>query len=84
MAKIDLSSFKVNNSLHPDVWTNEKLKPAIRKVLLKNAAVFMKELEITKDQIEDITLTGSMANFNWTKSSDLDLHLLLDYKKVQN
>ena len=27
----------------------------------------------------DITLTGSMANYNYTDQSDLDLHVLFDF-----
>jgi ribosomal protein S15P/S13E len=32
---------------------------------------------------KDIIITGSLANFNWNeKYSDIDLHVLLDYNKV--
>ena len=53
----------------------------------------MKLLDIADDFIEflgvnwvkpkDIIITGSLANFNWNeKYSDIDLHILLDYNKV--
>ena len=32
--------------------------------------------------IEDIQLTGSLANYNWTPKSDLDVHVLIDFSKV--
>ena len=34
--------------------------------------------------VEDITLTGSLANYNWSKFSDVDLHILLDFTKVDD
>ena len=36
----------------------------------------------TLKEYEDITFTGSLANFNWSKFSDIDLHLLVDFSKV--
>ena len=32
--------------------------------------------------LDDIVVTGSLANYNWSKFSDIDLHLLLDFGKV--
>lgn len=31
---------------------------------------------------EDIIFTGSMAAYNWTDTSDIDLHVVLDYKQI--
>ena len=33
---------------------------------------------------EDITLTGSLANFNWSKYSDVDLHIVLDFSQIDD
>jgi hypothetical protein len=32
-------------------------------------------------KIEDITLTGSLANFNWSDFSDFDVHVIIDYSQ---
>ena len=32
-------------------------------------------------KIEDITLTGSLANYNWSSYSDVDLHIV-DFSKI--
>ena len=82
MADIDFAKFEIKDDLNDKIWINDKLKPNIRNILLKNSAVFMKHLELGRDKIEDIVLTGSMANYNWTKTSDLDLHLIIDYSKL--
>lgn len=36
----------------------------------------------TKAPLEDIQITGSITNYNYTKKSDLDLHLRIDFKKA--
>jgi hypothetical protein len=32
----------------------------------------------------DIILTGSIVNYNWTKFSDIDVHIIYDFKKIYN
>jgi hypothetical protein len=33
--------------------------------------------------IEDIVITGSNANYNWTEKSDIDLHLIVDMERFR-
>ena len=35
-----------------------------------------------KIDIEDIIFTGSLANYNWSRYSDIDLHILVDYLEI--
>ena len=35
-----------------------------------------------KIEPEDITLTGSLANYNWSKYSDIDLHIVISFSKI--
>ena len=72
-----------NNKLNPIAWDNSTLKPEIRNRLLKIAKIFVEYLEVPNFKIDDIVLTGSMANFNWTKYSDFDLHIVTDYNNLQ-
>lgn len=81
---VDLSSFKVKEKLNPKFWDGENLKPEIRKQMLKIANDYLKELTISWVKPDDITLTGSIANYNWSKYSDIDIHILMDYEKVWN
>jgi len=32
--------------------------------------------------MEDLRLTGSLANYNWSKYSDVDLHIVVDFSKI--
>lgn len=72
-----------NENLNPDFWLGGNiLKPEIRASLLKIAKTFYEDIEL-KVSIKDILFLGSSANYNWTPSSDVDLHLLLDFKELQ-
>jgi hypothetical protein len=33
-------------------------------------------------EVDDVRLTGSMCNFNWTRFSDFDLHIVTDYNSL--
>ena len=44
---------------------------------------FYNSLE-TDAELKDVTFTGSLANYNWSKYSDVDLHLIVDYKDVND
>lgn len=34
--------------------------------------------------IHDVVLTGSLANYNWSEYSDIDLHILIDYNEFSD
>ena len=83
ISKDVLNSFDIQDTLVKDVWVDNKLKPEIREKLLIIAQDFFDSLELPKGTIlRDIKLTGSLANFNWSKFSDVDLHLVLDFSEI--
>jgi hypothetical protein len=76
-----------NPDLHPDVWETlddqVKINKEIKDQLVKIAMDFFLTLDV--DEIFDtITLTGSMANFNYSEYSDFDVHILMDLSKVND
>ena len=81
-ADIDFSSFTPQQELNPKIWPNGKINSRVRLKLLDIADDFFKTLKIGWLKPLDILLTGSMANYNWSKYSDFDLHLLLDFSDV--
>lgn len=81
--KIDLTGFQIQDELNPKIWDeNQKMRPEVKKTLLKIADDYFESLEIPGVDIEDVTMTGSLANYNWSKYSDVDLHIVVDYKDV--
>jgi glycosyltransferase involved in cell wall biosynthesis len=79
--EVEASSFATNDTLEPQIWEGEDIKPEIRKKLIKIAMDFMDGLPIEVD-VKDITLTGSLANYNWSNYSDVDLHIIVDFLDV--
>jgi hypothetical protein len=71
-------------SLNPKIWDGWVLKPDVEEQLLEIAHHFAEYLDVPKSMIKDITFTGSMANFNYGSKSDIDLHLIIDYKNVDD
>jgi predicted nucleotidyltransferase len=62
------------------VWDGDTIIPEVKSKLLEVAEAFLESIEIPID-IEDITLTGSLANFNYTEYSDFDLHIITDCRE---
>lgn len=81
---ISLKSFEIQDELNPKFWINNKINSRVRLKLLDLADEFYDSLNITWVKPKDIVLTGSIANYNWSKYSDVDVHILVDYKEVWN
>ena len=77
-----LNSFKVKDTLEPQIWQNDTLNPNVRTQLVKIATDFYEGLNLPPEvKMKDIIFTGSLANYNWSKFSDVDLHIVLDFSK---
>lgn len=78
-----IKSFYLKDELNPKVWPDgdEKVDRSIREDLLEIAKDYFENLEINA-KLQDIVLTGSLANFNWSEYSDFDLHLIFDFGEV--
>ena len=73
----------MKDELNPKIWDDDKMKPEVRKALLKIADDYFESLELGNDvDILDITMTGSLSNYNWSKYSDVDLHIIVDYDDI--
>lgn len=80
---VDLSSFNIKKRLNPKFWSDGHLDSRIRLKLMDISNDFIEYLGIEPNIVEDVLMTGSLANFNWSEEfSDIDLHILLDYSDV--
>lgn len=69
---------KFHDELNPLLWdSSEHLKSEIREHLLKIAEDFSEFLGVDETRLVDITISGSNAAYNYTPSSDIDLHLVV-------
>lgn len=78
-----LNSFDVRQDLAPRFWVNNKLDSGVRETLLKVAHDFMKQTSVDWNALLDIILTGSIANYTWSSYSDIDLHIIVDFSKLE-
>ena len=80
---VDLSSFTPQDELNPKIWAEDGIMNSrVRLRLLDIADEFVDSLDVEWVEVEDIILTGSLANYNWSKFSDFDVHIIMDFKKV--
>ena len=79
--EVEASSFDTHDRLEPEIWKGEEICPEIRKKLIEIAMNFIDELPVAVE-VKDITLTGSLANYNWSNYSDVDLHIIVDFLDV--
>ena len=81
LEEVEAESFSTHEMLQPDIWNELEMNSEIREVLLKIARDFIEGLPVPV-KVKDITLTGSLANYNWSNYSDVDLHIIVDFLDV--
>ena len=79
-----IKSFKSKDTLSNQIFEGDKgkfmMRDDIKTALLKIGDDFIESLGV-EFFIHDIVLTGSLANYNWSNFSDVDLHIVIDYKE---
>ena len=80
--EVEPESFEKQPNLNDDFWIeDDRLDAKISRRLIKIANDFINGLSIPVE-VEDIRFTGSLANYNWSKYSDVDLHIVVDFSKI--
>ena len=81
-SEVDLSSFRKQGKM-ADIWDEDgNLDSRVRLRLLDIADDFWQEVGVNWVKPEDILLMGSICNYNWSEFSDIDMHLMVDFSKV--
>ena len=72
-----LKSFNVQKELNPKIWTEQdnRINPQVRQKLLEFAYQFIDSFGLDV-VIDDIIITGSIANYNWSEYSDIVVVIL--------
>lgn len=81
--QVDLGNLKFNDELNPLIWNGEEIKPEVRDHLLKIATEFIKSCKLDEYKYKDIVFVGSMANYTYTPQSDIDIHIIVDFKQFK-
>ena len=72
---------ELHDKLNPVLWNDEEIRRQIQVKLLQIAKEFYHFLSVSAP-IEDVLITGSQSNYNYTNWSDIDLHIVLDYDNI--
>ncbi len=75
---------QLHQDLNPQLFDGDQIKPDVRRALLRIADDFREYLGLNASQIDDITVSGSNAGYTYTPYSDIDLHLIIDMKRLDN
>jgi len=82
-----IKSFRSKDTLCPNIFRRVGkeyvIKDDIRKKLLEITNEYLDFIDV-EFFIHDIVLTGSLANYNWSEFSDVDLHILIDMDEFDN
>jgi len=77
-----IKSFKLQDNLNGDFWADYELDPEIKDELIQLGQDYFNQLDLGNVELSDLIFTGSLANFNWSNYSDIDLHLVFDFSDV--
>ena len=69
-----------HDTLNPLLFEDDELKPEIKEAIEKIVNQFVEDLKTdsVKIEVKDIILVGSNVSYNYTKDSDLDIHIIVD------
>lgn len=74
---------KPKENLFPKFWKGDNLDTIVARKLMEIADEVIKSLDLGID-VEDVVITGSIASYNWHALSDIDLHIMLDFEKIDD
>ena len=75
-------TLQYHDELNPKIWDGDRLQNEVRTKLTIIAHTWAAFANIPPEAIVDIILVGGNANYNYTPYSDIDLHLVVDLKKL--
>lgn len=81
-----IEAVEKHDTLNPKLFTKDgELKENVRKKMLEIVDEFLADLkeQDIKIKVTDILLIGSNASYNYTKDSDIDLHILADTRATK-
>tara|TARA_Y100000034_G_scaffold4161_1_gene4895 strand:+ start:1015 stop:1938 length:924 start_codon:yes stop_codon:yes gene_type:complete len=79
--EVEIETFEMREELQPEIWHHNEMWEEVRERLLEIVDDFIDGLDVEVG-IEDVRLTGSLANYNWSKYSDVDLHIVVDFAEI--
>lgn len=77
-----IQGYQRHDQLNPKLWQGDQLDPRVKESLVKIARAFEEFIDL-EVPVADILITGGQVSYHYTEQSDLDLHLVIDYDRVE-
>jgi len=71
-----------HDKLNIKFWDEGGLRPEVREKLMQIGVKWADFAKIPSTAVKDVILVGGNANYNYTRFSDLDLHLVVDKSQI--
>lgn len=82
---LPLDSLEGKRTLNPEIFDkNQEVHKDVKLALLRIAKDFYDSLDRDGAELVDVVMTGSLANYNWSDFSDIDLHLVFDFSQEKD
>jgi hypothetical protein len=78
------STLEYHDELNPKIWDGMQLKKNIKSKLLEIGRTWVEWVGLPESAVEDYILVGGNASYAYTSYSDIDLHILVDKRKIDN
>ena len=78
-----LNEYETHSTLNPKLWDGDQLHHKLRVGLMKIAKAFYDFLDVDTELL-DVIIIGSSANYNWTKFSDIDVHIIINFTDISD
>jgi predicted nucleotidyltransferase len=75
--EIRIHGLASKKELNQDLFNTDRMKDNVRDACMYIAEKFNSYLDVPLE-MKDVTIVGSSINYNWNKTSDIDIHLVMD------
>ena len=73
-----------HTELNPQIWDGMQLKKDIKNKLIDIGQTWVEWVGLPHSAVKDYILVGGNASYAYTSYSDIDLHILVDKRKIDN
>jgi hypothetical protein len=78
------AKLEYHNVLNKSLYDKYTLKSQVKDKLIQIANLFRDDCNISTELVIDYYLVGGNANYNYTHQSDIDIHIIIDFNKINS
>ncbi len=76
-------SLEKHDELNQKIWDGDTLRPDVKTAVLRIVNKYIEDSEVlSPNDVIDIEILGSSANYNYTEHSDLDVHIIVNMESI--